>query len=66
MKSFKFTGISICFISRRLADDPTCGGEGQHLVLKHEESLEEAKSRLTGRGGPRVKKISLPMTKKTI
>lgn len=55
MKSFKFTGISICFISHRLADNPTCG-EGQRLVLKHEENLEEAKSRLTGRGGPRVKK----------
>lgn len=51
MKSFKFTGISICFISHRLADNPTCG-EGQRLVLKHEENLEEAKSRLTGRGGP--------------
>lgn len=35
MKSFKFTGISICcFISHRLADNPTCG-EVQHFVLKH-------------------------------
>lgn len=35
MKSFKFTGISICcFISYRLADNPTCG-EVQHFVLEH-------------------------------
>lgn len=34
MKSFKFTGISICcFISHRLADNPTCG-EVQHFCVK--------------------------------
>lgn len=40
MKSFKFTGISICcFISHRLADNPTCG-EVQHFVLEHREGLD--------------------------
>ena len=42
MKSFKFTGISICFISQRLADNPTCG-EGQRFVLKHQEDLDRPK-----------------------
>lgn len=42
MKSFKFTGISICFISHRLADNPTCG-EVQHFVLKQLEDLDRPK-----------------------
>lgn len=35
MKSFKFTGISVCsFTSHGLAENPTCG-EPQHVVFKH-------------------------------
>lgn len=43
MKSFKFTGISICsFTSHRLAENPTCD-ELQRFVLKHLEDLDRPK-----------------------
>lgn len=43
MKSFKFTGISVCsFTSHRLAENPTCG-QRQHVVLKHQEDQDRPK-----------------------
>lgn len=43
MKSFKFTGISICcFISHRFADNPTCG-EVQHFVFKQLQDPDRLK-----------------------
>lgn len=66
MKSFKFTGISICcFTSHRLADNSTCG-EVQHFVLEHLRGSGQTESRLTLISRPRVKKIRLPMRNKTL